>query len=167
MWHGRTPGSCTATRPDVDVAYTGLDLSADALGHARRKHPATPFLQADVLADDSVLGDYDYVVMNGVFHWRGDLSTDQMERYWRTLLATVYEHCRMGLAFNVMSHHVDWYREDLFHLPFDTMAEFVTKHLSRHLVIERTTASTSTPRISIASPSRRRSMAAPGPSVES
>ena len=124
-----------ATRPDVDVVYTGLDLSADALGHARRKHPATPFLQADVLVDDSVLGDYDYVLVNGVFHWRGDLSTDQMERYWRTLLATLYEHCRVGLAFNVMSHHVDWYREDLFHLPFDTMAEFVTKHLSRHLVI--------------------------------
>jgi hypothetical protein len=34
-----------------------------------------------------------------------------------------------------MSRLVDWERDDLFHLPFDVMAEFVGKRLSRHFVI--------------------------------
>ncbi len=38
------------------------------------------------------------------------------------------------MAFNVMSKHVDWEREDLFHLPFDTLAEFLKKELTRNFV---------------------------------
>jgi hypothetical protein len=34
-----------------------------------------------------------------------------------------------------MSKLVDWERDDLFHRPFDTMASFVWKNLSRHFVI--------------------------------
>ena len=40
-----------------------------------------------------------------------------------------------GVAFNVMSKHVDWERDDLFHLPFDEMAGFVTRNLTRNFVI--------------------------------
>jgi hypothetical protein len=34
-----------------------------------------------------------------------------------------------------MSKHVDWEREDLFHLPFDRLTSFLTNRLSRHFVI--------------------------------
>ena len=30
-----------------------------------------------------------------------------------------------GIAFNVMTKHVDWERDDLFHLPFDQLAEWL------------------------------------------
>jgi hypothetical protein len=39
---------------------------------------------------------------------------------------------RKGMAFNVMSAQVDWKRDDLFHVPFDTMASLVKARLSRH-----------------------------------
>ena len=58
-----------------------------------------------------------------------------MLRYWQQFTMTAYRHCRFGMAFNVMSTLVDWERDDLFHLPFDVMATFVRKHLSRHFVI--------------------------------
>ena len=31
-----------------------------------------------------------------------------------------------------MSHHVDWQRDDLFHVPFDRMAELLQANFSRH-----------------------------------
>jgi hypothetical protein len=34
-----------------------------------------------------------------------------------------------------MSKHVDWEREDLFHLPFDTLAAFLKQELSGNFVI--------------------------------
>ena len=58
-----------------------------------------------------------------------------MLRYWQQLVSVAYRHCARGVAFNVMSPVVDWRRDDLFHLPFDTMARFVGGALSRHFVV--------------------------------
>jgi hypothetical protein len=89
----------------------------------------------DVLEDDEQLPIFDYVVLNGVFNYRGSIGRDDMLRYWQQLTMTAYRHCLLGIAFNVMSTLVDWERDDLFHLPFDAMAGFVAKHLSRQFVI--------------------------------
>jgi hypothetical protein len=35
----------------------------------------------------------------------------------------------------VMSKHVDWERDDLFHLPFDALGSFLREEVSRHFVI--------------------------------
>jgi hypothetical protein len=39
------------------------------------------------------------------------------------------------LAFNVMSKQVDWERDDLFHLPLDRLLTFLSREVSRHVVI--------------------------------
>ena len=67
----------------------------------------------DVLADDAALPLYDYVVLNGVFNYRGSITFERMLNYWQDLLLVAYRHARLGLAFNVMSPHVDWERDDL------------------------------------------------------
>jgi hypothetical protein len=84
---------------------------------------------------DEALPVFDYVVLNGVFNYRGPIERSEMMRYWERLTMTAYRHCRCGMAFNVMSTLVDWERDDLFHLPFAAMTTFVAKHLSRHFVI--------------------------------
>jgi SAM-dependent methyltransferase len=117
------------------VQYTGLDLSPKYLEAAKARHADRNFLLLDVLEAEDGLPQFDYVIMNGVFNFRGTLSEDAMLSYWRQLTATVFRHCRRGLAFNVMSRLVDWERNDLFHLPFDTLAQHVGQALSRHFVI--------------------------------
>ena len=117
------------------VRYTGLDISPKYLAAARARNPGAEFILADILDSDDELGEYDYVILNGVFNWRGDLDQEQMLSYWERLLGVAFRHCRRGLAFNVMSKIVDWERDDLFHLPFETMAQFVAANLSRHFVV--------------------------------
>jgi hypothetical protein len=39
------------------------------------------------------------------------------------------------MAFNVMSKHVDWERDDLFHLPFDELGRWLVSSISRNFVI--------------------------------
>ena len=117
------------------VAYSGLDMSEQALTLARAKFPDVPFICMDVLASDDHLPEFDYVVMNGLLNWRGPLSFAEMTSYWQRLTSVAFRHCRRGIAFNTMSTIVDWQREDLFHLPFDAMASFVTANLSRDFVV--------------------------------
>jgi SAM-dependent methyltransferase len=117
------------------LRYVGLDISTRYLAAAKARHPQHEFLLMDVLSDDTALPVFDYVILNGVFNYRGPIAQSRMVEYWEQLTSIAYRHCRHGIAFNVMSKLVDWEREELFHLPFDVMAGFVWKHLSRHFVI--------------------------------
>jgi SAM-dependent methyltransferase len=115
--------------------YTGLDISPAMIAEARRRHPHTRFMARDLIADPDVDEAYDYAVLNGVFTVRRDVAHEEMEAFVQTLLSAVWARCRVGLAFNVMSIHVDWMRDDLFHWPLDAAAAFATRALSRHVRI--------------------------------
>jgi SAM-dependent methyltransferase len=117
------------------VDYTGQDISEKFVAASRRKFPELTYYCLDVLDDDGGLPEFDYVVMNGVFTEKVTLSYDEMLRFFKAVVACVFRHARVGVAFNVMSKQVDWERDDLFHLPLDELAWFVTRELSRHFVI--------------------------------
>lgn len=120
-------------RPGL-IDYSGLDISERFVSAARRKHPALDFHCLDVLEDDSALPDFDYIVMNGVFTRSETLDPAAMFAYMRQLLKVVWCHARKGLAFNVMSSHVDWTSPELFHPAQGDMANLVASQLSRHFV---------------------------------
>jgi len=117
------------------IEYTGLDISEKFIALCREKFPSVRYYCMDILTEGDSLPDFDYVVMNGVFTEKRSLSYSEMLDYFFQVLRKVYEKTRIGLAFNVMSSHVDWERDDLFHLPLDTMAAFVTKELSRDFIV--------------------------------
>jgi hypothetical protein len=117
------------------IEYSGLDLSERFVEVARRKHPGNRYWCMDLLASEADLPEFDYVVMNGVFTEKLELSYDEMFAYVRALVGRVWEHTARGMAFNVMSKHVDWERADLFHLPFDALAGWLVSSISRNFVI--------------------------------
>lgn len=117
------------------VAYAGLDLSEKFVELSRRKFPSNEFYCVDVLDDASGVPRFDYVLMNGVFTEKRGLAFDEMLAYFERLVKAAWAKAERGLAFNVMSKHVDWEREDLFHLPFDTLAAFLTRELTRNFVL--------------------------------
>lgn len=116
------------------IEYAGLDLSEKFVHLAQSKFPENRFFRLDLLDDDASLPVFDYVVMNGVFTEKREMSFAEMLAYFKRLVPRVFAHARRGIAFNVMSKHVEWEREDLFHLPFDTLAEFLRQELTRHFV---------------------------------
>jgi SAM-dependent methyltransferase len=118
-----------------NINYSGLDLSEKFIGLSRSKFPSNNYYCLDILEDSVSLPDFDYVVMNGVFTEKLDLSFDEMFTFFQGVVRKVFNKSRVGIAFNVMSKQVDWEREDLFHLPLDLLAAFLTKEVSRHFVI--------------------------------
>ena len=109
-------------RGRTDIVYAGLDISQKFVDLSRQKHPDLHFYCLDVLASDQALPVFDYIVLNGVFTAKTSMSHDAMWEFCRALLTRLVPHARRGLAFNAMSKHVDWERDDLFHLPYDTIA---------------------------------------------
>jgi len=119
----------------VDIEYSGLDLSDKFIELCRRKFPSHSFYCLDLLEENETLPRFDYIVMNGVFTEKRSLTFEEMFVYFKQLVKKVFEKAEIGIAFNVMSKHVDWERQDLFHLPFDELAAFLKQELSRNFII--------------------------------
>jgi SAM-dependent methyltransferase len=117
-----------------NICYSGLDLSETFVQLSKSKFPENDYYAVDLLDLDASIPDFDYIVMNGVFTEKRELSFNQMFSYFRELLKKTFQNARIGVAFNVMSKQVDWERDDLFHLPFDMLAEFLTKDLTRNFI---------------------------------
>lgn len=116
------------------IIYEGLDMSPKFVKVAQGKFPEVKYWCLDILKNDRNLPMFDYVVLNGVITEKRELPVDRMWTYVQKLLKVVFAHVKIGMAFNVMTKHVDWEREDLFHLPFDTLAEFMKRELTRNFV---------------------------------
>ena len=117
------------------VAYSGLDVSPKFIEVARNKYPDVEYFCMDVLDDAGALPNFDYVVMNGVFTEKLALSFETMSELFKQLVGMIFERVDVGLAFNVMTKLVAWERTDLFHMPFDMLAEFLIRDVSRHFLI--------------------------------
>jgi dTDP-4-amino-4,6-dideoxygalactose transaminase len=110
-----------------NVTYIGVDRSALALSHARRKFPDVKFLELDVTARGANLSaiDCDFVVANGLFTVKSKLTQTAMWSFMEATVHAVWPHVRRGIAFNVMSKVVDWERDDLFHVPMDELGRLL------------------------------------------
>jgi SAM-dependent methyltransferase len=117
------------------IQYNGLDLSEKFLTLSRNKFPHISYYHLDILSPQIDLPVFDYIVLNGMFNSKGTHSSAEMIDYYQAVVRKVFQSARVGIAFNVMSKLVDWERDDLFHLPFDTLASFLEKSLSRHFII--------------------------------
>jgi len=117
------------------ILYSGLDISQKFIDVAKEKHPKYSFFCTDILNSDFGIQNFDYIVMNGVFTEKRELSFDEMWEYFTKMITIIYEKCNKGFSFNVMSKNVDWEREDLFHVSHDFLSDFLCKNLTRNYII--------------------------------
>ena len=117
-----------------NLAYSGLDLSEKFVALSKSKFPGTAYYCLDLLQQSAALPVFDYIVLNGVFTEKRSLMFEEMFSYFKQLVKTAFAKAHTGIAFNVMSKQVDWERDDLFHLPFDLLAGFLAKEVSRNFI---------------------------------
>ncbi|WP_233196218.1 class I SAM-dependent methyltransferase [Trinickia soli] len=122
-------------RSVTGIRYAGLDASPAFCELSRKKYPQNEYICLDVIEQPERLGKFDYVVMNGVFTEKRELSYEAMWEYFKRMLLVVFAKTRRGIAFNVMSKEVDWERDDLFHVPLTDLTHFLARELSRHYVV--------------------------------
>lgn len=114
------------------VRYHGIDLSDRMIDVARARWPMHEFSCRDILTAPLPEQSVDVVIMNGVLTERLTLSVQVMTALAESLIVAAFRVARIGIAFNVMNAHVDWQRNDLFHWPFDALAGFLQREVSRN-----------------------------------
>jgi len=118
------------------IDYTGLEISEKFFNESKKKYPQNKYILGDILKEPSILKiNYDYIILNGVFTEKRNLTYDYMFEYLKKMISIIFAKSNKAVAFNVMSKHVDYEKDILFHLSIDDMANFLSKKISRNFII--------------------------------
>jgi SAM-dependent methyltransferase len=99
------------------IQYSGLDINEGFYNACKTKFPNLSFYNVDIFKENN-LPNFDYITINGVFTEKQGLTQIEMMEFFTSALIKLWDKCDKGIAFNLMSKHVDWEREDLFHVQF-------------------------------------------------
>ena len=116
------------------IKYSGLDINEPFCTTSKLKFPNNDFYCLDILKNNDI-PNFDYIVCNGPFTEKRDLSQQEMMEFFTSVIKKLWNKCNKGIAFNLMSKHVDWEREDLFHVSMDELGWFLKNNLSRNFII--------------------------------
>lgn len=110
----------------VGLGYSGIDVVEKMIEHGRREFPDAEFIHGDVF-DLDASGGYDFVVCNGILTQKLDVTIPAMEEYTRRLVRKMFELCRIGIAFNMMSTRVNFMVDNLYYQsPSELLAWLLT-----------------------------------------
>lgn len=94
--------------------YTGIDLSRPMIDAAQTRHPESHWLVGDILGL-STPDRFDYVVCNGILTQKLDAGNREMDAFCHALVTKMFGLCRVGIAFNVMTTHVNFAAPNLYY----------------------------------------------------
>lgn len=115
--------------PAVD--YTGIDIVPEMIAHAKAAHPEASFECRDIF-QAPITGSYDYVFISGVFN--APLREDSRE-FLSAMIAHAFAACRIGLAFNFTSSHVNFVSEGTNYFDPCWVLSEVLEKLSKKVVM--------------------------------
>jgi SAM-dependent methyltransferase len=111
----------------IEVSYTGVDLVEELLEAGRQKHPHQRFCQFVRIRGER----FDYVLISGVFN---NKQPDN-RGFYRETVRTCFAMADVGMAFNMMSHYVDFYDPELFYEKPEEVFRFAKTELTPYVAL--------------------------------
>lgn len=115
----------------LDLSYSGIDVCGPMIEAARARHADCSWLVGDVM---NLEGErqFDYVVCNGVLTQKLGATIRDMDHFLNVVVTKMFELCRVGVAFNVMTTHVNFMVPNLYYRnPVELLAWCMSELTSR------------------------------------
>lgn len=124
-----------AAREGRTIDYTGIDVADNMIHWAAANLPNGRFLQGDVLSHE--FGQqFDYVVCNGILTQKLNATGLEMDRYAGRLIRRLFELCRRGVAFNVMTTKVNHFANNLYYRNPAELLSWCLSEITPHLRLD-------------------------------
>ena len=102
------------------IRYTGIDITPSIIEIALKNYPGARFYVQDILELEHVKPTYDYVFTSGIFNRR----IPRHKPFVMDMIARMFELCRKGIAFNIMSTRADFMGEGEYYADPAKMLDF-------------------------------------------
>lgn len=116
---------------NINARYTGIDITPPMIDIARRKHPDADFRLLNIL-ECSLEERWDWVFLVGAFN-----AAPAREGWWelvQQMMMKMWELCRIGMAADFLSSHVDFQKPGSFHADPGQVFAFAKK-LTRRVTL--------------------------------
>jgi SAM-dependent methyltransferase len=117
----------------LNLKYSGVDVVDDMVLEAKSRHPEANFVCGDFLSLD--MRKFDYVVCNGILTQKMGVSNIDMNRFAQNLIKKMFHSAKIGIAFNMMSTHVNFQKDNLFYKNPTELIAWCMSELTPHLVL--------------------------------
>ena len=122
----------------ININYNALDISKIYCDRLEEKFKNINIYNIDILQDNiDLLPNFDYIIMNGVFTEKRDLSDEEMWNFLTNVLVKIIKKTNIGISFNVMTPNVDWKEPYLYYLSFDKITKFLKENISKNFNINQ------------------------------
>lgn len=81
---------------NLQLAYTGIDLTPQMIEAAQQRFPGVDFLQGDALDAIAELPKFDYIISSGIFTYHD-------EKFLQRFVQSLFPHASTALVFNALS----------------------------------------------------------------
>ncbi len=109
-------------RCGLAVDYSGIDVCENMIAWAQQHEQGATFRVADVFAEGAAQS-FDYVVANGILTQKLETTITAMDVFAQRLIRRLFDLCRVGVAFNVMTTKVNFTAPNLYYRnPSELMA---------------------------------------------
>lgn len=103
-----------ARQRGIAIDYTGIDVVPEMIEYARENITKARFACLDVF-DVAFSERFDYVVCNGILTQKLTTSIREMDVYAQEMIKRLFELCRRGVAFNLMTNKVNFMVDNLYY----------------------------------------------------
>src|SRR5262249_4579945 len=124
-----------AERKGVSLDYTGIDIVPAMIDHGRENHPQAKLVRASIFEFDPGHS-FDYVVCNDVLTEKLDVYIMVFDEFVRRTVCRMFELCKRGIAFNLMTTQVNFTAPNLFYKNPLEMIAFCIAELSSKFVVD-------------------------------
>lgn len=118
-----------------ELDYTGIDVAKNMIDEATLVHRNAKLIHSDIL-DPSFTNQYDYVVCNGILTQKLDVPALEMDQFAAKLIRKIFNSCKVGMAFNVMSTKVNFFSNNLYYRNPSEMLAWCMSELSPRVMLD-------------------------------
>jgi SAM-dependent methyltransferase len=123
-----------AQQRKFSLDYLGIDVAENMVRWATENLQGGAFVCGDVL--EHPLGTYDYVVCSGILTQKLTASMADMDAFAARLIRRMFDLCRHGIAFNVMTTKVNYFADNLYYRNPAEMLAWCMTEISRHVRLD-------------------------------
>ncbi|RQV97263.1 class I SAM-dependent methyltransferase [bacterium] len=97
--------------------YTGIDLVKESIRKARKRYPELKGkLIVGNFLEHQFKKQFDVVLANGLFHWKGNVESEYYFEYVKKSLLKMYDLAKCGVVFNLITPSPSYYNQNQFYI---------------------------------------------------
>jgi|GEM_PF-70273 len=124
-----------AKEKEIVLDYTGIDVAQNMIEYALSKFHDARFYCEDIFSFTPAKP-FDYVVCNGILTQKLSTSILDMDLFAHALVKKLFELCKIGIAFNVMTTKVNFTVNNLYYRNPIELFAYCLNEISRKIKID-------------------------------